>query len=148
MEIKMAYAVTIKGPMSGWQTAHLDGEEIGGLGETSHEAPALRWYWRAGIFYGHCATRDEALAAIDATVPRILEIKTQAEAKQAEFAALPVHLQDLKAAMDAAEFERQRAFGQQPFNPANYGSACALAEEARTAFHVAHNQWLCRRQAA
>jgi hypothetical protein len=144
----MAYAVTIKGPMSGWQTAHLDGEEIGGLGETSHEVPALRWYWRAGIFYGHCTTRDEALAAIDATVPRILEIKAQAAAKQAEFAALPVHLQDLKNAMDAAEFEMTRAIGHQPFDPARVGSARALYSEACTAFHVAHLQWSYSREAA
>lgn len=141
-------AVTFKSTHRGWQTAFLNGADIGGLGKTTHSLPDQLWYWRAGIHCGYCATRGQAIAAIEAKVPLILEIKAKEAARKAEFNALPDHLKVLKTEMDRAEFERLRVWGRQPFDADAYRLASELASAAYTEFHVAHDRWLCQREAA
>lgn len=133
---------------TGWQTAHIDGQRIGGLGKTTRETPGMQWYWSANGSYGHCETRDEAIGEIEKLVPRICDQWAREAAAQSEFNALPAHLQDLKSAMLSAGVELDRAIGHQPFDEARVGSARAVYSEAITAFEVAHHAWASQREAA
>lgn len=126
-----------------WTHVHADC----GYGPTTRSEPDMAWYWRAGIYYGHCATEAEAIAAINEKLPLVAEIKAKEAARKAEFAALPEHLQKLKIELDEAEFERQRIWGRTPFEEAEYRLASELYWAAYRSFHVAHDQWLCQREA-
>lgn len=140
--------LTTKGPKTGWQKVYAGSMEIGGFGETTRDTPSLRWYWTGQGRYGHCATRDEAIAELAKLVPEAEKSRDADRAARAAFDALPADLQELKAAMDAAEFERQRVWGRQPFNSADYAAAADAYDRAYRAFHVAHDRWMAQREAA
>lgn len=135
-------------PKNGWSEVFVGDDKIGGFGETTREQADMRWYWSAAGTYGYRATRDEAIADIEAVVPRHLEHKAVEDAARAAFDALPDHLRALKAALNRAEFEKTRAWGHSPFNSADYQSAEAEWFAARRAFDAAHSEWLATREAA
>lgn len=140
--------LTITGPRTGWQKAYSGDLHIGGFGETTRECPSMRWYWTGQGTFGHCETRDEAIAALEALVPAAIKAAGAVRAEQAAFDALPAHLQVLKCDLDAAYFEQQRAWGRQPFNEADYISASDRWSAARIAFDKAHDAWASQREAA
>ena len=141
-------SITIQKTDSGWSKVYVAGHHLGGFGKTTHKSDAMRWYWSGNGTFDHCATRDEAIDGLRKQVPAFLGLKAAEKAQEAEFAALPADLQVLKTEMDRAEFERQRVWGRNPFNPVDYASASTLAHQAYTAFHVAHDAWQSRRVAA
>jgi hypothetical protein len=131
-----------------WSKAVHGDLEIGGFGKTRREEPDMRFYWSGTGSFGHCATREEAIAALEALVPVALQYRAADAVRAAEFAALPGDLQELKTKLDAAEFERARMWGRNPFNNADYVAAADAYHAAHVAFHVAHDRWMSRRRAA
>lgn len=144
----MNASLTISQQTDTWSVAHFDGMEIGGFGETTRQNPDMRWYWSGQGTYGHCATQAEAVAELAALVPGAIERRRIAQATKAEFDALPAHLQELKLAMDSADFDVARAWGRQPFNEADWRSASVAAHEATVEFLSAQSEWQSQREAA
>lgn len=140
--------LTITQPSAKWFKAHAGDLEIGGFGETTRTEPELRWYWEGAGSFGYTATRDEAVAALAKMVPVAQGYAATERAEAAEFAALPEHLQELKAAMDQAEIDQRRAWGASTFNDADYRSASQRWFAARLAFDKAHDAWASQREAA
>ena len=132
----------------GWQYVSVDGVRIGGFGQTTRECPSMRWYWTGQGTYGHCETRDEAVAALEALVPAALKLAKADRDARAEFADMPAELQALKSDMDAALVDKQRAWGASSFNEADYLAASQRWFSTRLAFDKAHDAWASRRVAA
>jgi hypothetical protein len=140
--------LTITEKTSTWSTARFGEIEIGGFGPTTRGQAEMRWYWSGQSRYGYCATRDEAVAELVKLIPTAKKSVATDRAAQADFEALPAELQVLKSNLAAAEFERQRVWGRQPFNNADYAAAADEFDRAYRAFHVAHDRWLAQREAA
>jgi hypothetical protein len=131
-----------------WQKALHGDLEIGGLGETTHTMPELRWYWSGQGLRGHCETRDEAVEALVRLIPDAIRFSNADAARRAEIDALPDHIKPLKEAMDRAHFETQRIWGRTPFNSVDYSSASAVWHDTMVAFNAAVASHQSRKAAA
>lgn len=140
----------IETPVAGssWHKVYVGADEFGGLGLTTRSDEDMRWYWSAAGTYGYAATKDQALAEMRAVLPDWLTFRANDAERERAFAALPAHLQELEAAAVTAEFDRNKAWGRNPFSDADYREASDRAHRARLAFNAAHDAWQSQREAA